>query len=93
MYVCKSSCKYVHVSSGICRGQSRQIPLELQVVVNCLSWVLGNKLGSSKRLHVLLTTDPFLKIPKYIYFLINSISSVPKSDVDMFIQNLLALLP
>lgn len=47
MYVCA----YVIVGAGIGRGQERVLDLqdlELQVVVNCLTWVLGLELGSSE---------------------------------------------
>ena len=48
-----SLCEHAHVSTGTCRGQkwvSDTPPeMELQVVVTCLQWVLGMKLGSSAR--------------------------------------------
>ena len=49
--MCVFVCGYVHVSADALRGQRHWIPLEveLQVVVSCLSLVLGTELWSSVR--------------------------------------------
>ena len=49
--LCVFVCGYVHVSADALRGQRHWIPLEveLQVVVSCLSLVLGTELWSSVR--------------------------------------------
>lgn len=51
MYVCLSISRYVHITAGTYRGQGchTALDLELEEVVNCLSWVLGSKLSCSVR--------------------------------------------
>lgn len=52
--LCVHICVFVyicHICVGVNGGQKRtssSLELELYVIVSCLVWVLGNKLGSSK---------------------------------------------
>lgn len=51
-YVCVSECEYMHVNVGTCRHQetvSDVLEMELQAAVNCPTWVLETKVGSSGR--------------------------------------------
>jgi hypothetical protein len=46
-----------------CRGQKRALDpleLELQMVVSCLVWMLGTKLGPLEEQPLLLTPEPSL---------------------------------
>ena len=47
MYACVSGCMYAcYMQAGVCGGQERvldPLELELQIVVNHLTWVLGTE--------------------------------------------------
>lgn len=57
-------CACIHVGAGACGGQRTQSPLELelQVLVSCAMWVLGEELGSiTKAVNILLTAKSSLQ--------------------------------
>lgn len=59
-HVCVSVCEYVHLSVGAHRSKKRvlgSLELELQVIVNLLTQVLGTVLPSARTASI-LTTEP-----------------------------------